>query len=156
MNTMNAIIVLLGVIALSEVLRLYLTHKKTTKKEHFKQKLNGVKKMIYDLEFKIYKTREIREDVRKEYDMMLSRIQGIDEKIKDWKGEEAERKGIEDQRVLAQRDAERFKAQMKQLDEEVEGAKPTNENPEGVLGVVQQIDSMRELEQMLKDHIKSL
>ena len=43
---------------------------------------------------------------------------------------------------------------MLQLDNEVSGAKPTNENPEGVMGINQQIDSYMELKGMLKDWIK--
>ena len=71
---MNIVIILLAVIALSEIGRLYLTHRKVNKKRYFRQKLEGVERLIYDLEFKAFKTREIREDIRKEYSMICARL----------------------------------------------------------------------------------
>lgn len=147
---------LLAIIALCEITRLVLTHKKSSKRKHFQQKLEGVQKMIWDLEFKSFKTREIREDIRKEYDTAKSRIDSFIKQIETWTGDEAERKGVEDKKVRCERDVIRFEAQMKQLDEEVNGAKPSAENHDGVNGIVQQIDSLRELVEMLKDHIKSI
>lgn len=144
------IVILLGIIACSEISRLILTHKKTSKKSHFKQKLEGTQKMIWDLEFKIFKTREIREDIRKEYESMQSRIQSYKQQIKDGV------KGLDDQLILAERDAGRFLGQIKQLDLETEGSKPTSEYPEGVIGIGHQIASLRELQEMLKSWIKKL
>lgn len=158
LNTINMITALLSIIALSEVTRLVLTHKTTSKKAHFKQKLDGTQKMIWDLEFKAHKTREIREDIRKEYDFMLSRIATLETTIATWPKDkdEGERKRLEDQKVLAERDAERFKAQLKNLDVEIEGSKKCNEYPDGATGIVQQVDSLVELQGMLKNYIKSL
>mgnify|MGYP001579821389 FL=1 len=155
---MNTIITLLAVIALSEVSRLLLTHKPTTRKGHFKGKLDGVSKMIWDLEFKVFKTREIREDIRQEYDFMVSRVDNFDKTIASWpeKGDAGELARVKDQKVLAERDRDRLLAQVKQLDAEISGMKPTNENPDGAIGITEQIDSMRELQTMLKDFIKSI
>lgn len=150
------VLALLAIIAASEVSRLYLTHKKTSKKGHFKQKLQGVQEMIWDLQFKVFKTREIREDIRREYDQMVSRLVSLDNQLKNFPedGNIDEKKRIEDQITLATRDRDRFLAQMKQLDLEIEGSKPTNEYPDGVSGVNARIDSLRELEGMLKDWIE--
>lgn len=155
---MNTIVLLLGLIALTEVTRLFLTHKPQTKKTHFKQKLDGVAKMIWDLEFKKFKTEEIKEDIRNEYDGAKSSIHTIDAQIKNWpKGKpEADKKQLEDRKVLAERDVKRYEAQMSMLDTEVKGAKPSADFPDGVTGIDQQIDSMNELKVMLKDWIKVL
>lgn len=151
------VIALLAIIATTEVTRLILTHKKPSRKEHFKQKLDGTTKMMWDLEFKIYKTREIREDVRKEYDNCKQRISVLDGRIyllpKDKEKWSDEDKRIEDQKTLLERDAQRYEQQMKNLDIEVEGSKPTNDYPDGVTGIQQQIDSLRELTEMLRDWI---
>lgn len=149
---------LLSIIALSELSRLFLTHKKTSKKQHFIQKLEGVQKMIYDLEFKVYKTKEIREDIRKEYDFMQSRIATLNNQIENFpkdkdKGDKAR---LEDDKVRAERDLARFKAQIEGIDNEIHGVKPSVENPNGAAGINDQIDSMKELESMLKSWIKSL
>lgn len=149
---------LLTVIAILEASRLYLSHRKTGKKSHFKQKLEGVEKMVWDLEFKAFKTREIREGVRQEYDLMNQRIDSIKKQIENWPkdSDEGEKKRTEDKLVICQRDADRLKGQLKALDEEVDGAKPSAENPNGAIGINHNIDSLAELSGMLKSWIKSL
>lgn len=151
---MNIIIALLAVIALSEVSRLILTHRPTSKKEHFKGKLEGVEKMIYDLEFKRFKTREIREGIRKDYDALRARKESLDKQVESASGDEKKR--IEDAKVVTDRDVARLEGQIKRLDEEVNGAKPNQENHDGVIGINEQIDSLRELRLMLKDWIKNI
>ena len=151
-------ITLLGIIALAEVLRLVVTYRPVSKKQHFKQKFEGVTKMIWDLEFKAFKTREIREDVRREYDQSKARLSAIEEQIIIWPKDkdEGDRKRLEDKVVLQKRDVERFEAQMKQLDLEVNGAKPTVDYPDGVQGINHQVDSLQELKGMLEEWIQQM
>lgn len=150
--------ILLGIIAISEITRLILTHKKTSKKEHFKSKLEGTQKMVWDLEFKKFKTAEIREDVRKEYDYMQSRIDTINKSIQDFpkNKDKAERARLEDDKVRAERDLGRLKGQIEHLDLDIKGSKPTNQYPDGVSGIEDQINSISELTKMLKNWIKKL
>src|SRR3990167_2785446 len=148
------IIALLSIIAISEILRLVLTHKPLGKKSYFKQKRKGVLNLILDLEFKRFKTQEIREDIRREYDNKKSRLSVLEERIKvgPQKGEDiGEFKRLEDTKVILERDIGRYEGQMKQLDLEVAGSNPTAEYPDGVQGINQQIDNLRELSEMLKD-----
>ena len=151
-------LILLGIIALAEVMRLAMVYRPGSKSQHFKQKLEGVTKMIWDLEFKSFKTREIREDVRKEYDQSKARLLALEEQIAAWPvdKDEGDRKRLEDRVVLQKRDIERFEAQMKQLDLEVSGSKPTVDYPDGVQGVNNQIDSLQELKGMLKEWLRGL
>ena len=151
------VIILLGVIALSEITRLVLTHWPVSKSKHFKQKLEGVNKMIWDLEFKSFKTREIREDVRREYDQQKAKLSIIEEEIKNWPKDkdEGDRKRLEDKTELIKRDISRFEQQLKQLDLEITGSNPTNEYPDGVQGINHQVDSLQELKLMLREHIKN-
>lgn len=152
------IIGLLGVITIVEVYRASLTYSGRSKKSVFKAKLQQTRQMIWDLEFKIFKTREIREDIRQNYDQMLSRIAAYDEQIANWPADAdpAERARIEDQKTLAQSDADRFIRQMQMLDAEVDGLKPTADNPNGQVGISEQVDSLREVESMVKDYITTL
>lgn len=150
------IIGLLVVIALSEVTRLVLTHKKATKKSHFKNKLQGTRKMRYDMEFKLFKTQEIREELRKEFDFMGSRVAAIEDNIKNFKGPKDEKAGIEDKLEIAKRDYDRLKGQMQNLDIEMFGAKPSAERPDGHIGIKEQIESMLELEDMLEEWIQKI
>lgn len=128
------------------------------KYRYFLKKKKAVEWAIEDMLFKRFKTLEIREEVRQEYDAMKSRIFTFEEQIKNWPADKdvGDRKRIEDQKVLAERDRDRFLAQIKQLDIEVHGSKRTNELPDGAIGIDQQIDSLRELVLMIKDYSKTL
>lgn len=150
--------ILLAIIALSELTRLVLTHRNPSKKAHFKGKLAGVEKQIYDFEFKLAKTQMIREEIREQYDQMKSRIMTLEDQIKNWPKDkdEGDRKRLEDDKIRAEVEVKRYEGQMKNLDEQMYGAKPTNENPEGVQGITYDIDSMRELSEMLREHIRSI
>jgi len=155
---MELIIILVAIVAVTELLRLVMNYWPVSKKQHFKHKLEGVGKMIWDLEFKMYKTREIREDVRREYDQQKARLSILEEQIKNWSKDkdEGDRKKLEDQVLLIQRDINRFEQQLKQLDLECEGSKPTNEYPDGVQGISHQIDSLQELKVMIKEWLKNV
>lgn len=151
-------LVLLGTIAIAEITRLALTHLPTSRRSHFKQKLLGTTKMIWDLEFKLFKTRELREQIRVEYDFMQSRVVALDKTIAEWPkdGDKAELAKATDSKVIAERDRDRLQNQIAALDIEISGAPASAEMPEGHIGIVQQIDSYRELTGMLRDYIKSI
>lgn len=155
---MYIIAFLLTVIACAEILRLVLTHRPTSQRRHFKQKLDGTTKMIWDLEFKLFKTRELREEIRQQYDFMVARVESLDKTISEWPKDkdEGERKRVEDQKVLADRDRDRLLEQVKGLDAEISGLKPSAENPNGHIGIIEQIESYRELRSMLGDYIKTV
>ena len=148
------IIGLLAVVALAEIYRLSVTARPFTKKDHFKSKLVGTQKLIWDLEFKRHKTLEIREGVRKEYDFMLSRVASIEDAIKNFKGEEGDKARLTDDLERAQKDADRLKGQLRQIDAEVHGEQPSAENHSGTIGITEQIDSYRELRDMLKSWVR--
>ena len=125
---------------------------------HFYQKKEGVQKMVFDLEFKRFKTKEIREDVRKEYDNHKQRIFNLEEQIKTWPldKDQGDKARLEDEVLRLNENVKRYEAQMKQLDDEVEGRKPSQEDHDGVTGINEQIDSLKELEGMLDDWIKRI
>ena len=54
-------------------------------KRYFRKKLDGVQKMIWDIEFKRAKTQLIREDIRVEYDNMRSKLATLENQIKSQK-----------------------------------------------------------------------
>lgn len=151
-------IALLAVIAVAEVHRTVWGLMPTSKKGFFKAKLKQTRQTIWDLEFKIFKTREIREEIRQQYDQMLSRIDNLKGQIANWPADAdpAEKARIADQQALAERDAERFVRQMQMLDAEVDGLKPTVDHPNGQIGISEQVDSVREVSSMITDYVKTL
>ena len=129
-------------------------------KRYFKKKLDGVQKMEWDMLFKKAKTQSIREDIRVEYDNMRSKLSTLEAQIKTQKEKSTMEAGdiarLDDQKALLDRDVERLLGQMKALDLEVEGSKKTEEYPDGVQGIQQQLDALRELQIMLRSYIKEL
>lgn len=130
------------------------------KKDYFKQKLVGVQKMIWDLEFKRFKTREIREEIRIEYDNLKTKLEMVTTQLKNEQDKptmpKEELARLDDQKVIIERDIDRYLKQMQGLDLEVEGSKQTAEYPDGMQGINHQLDSLRELDGMLKDYVKNL
>jgi len=126
---------------------------------YFTKKKRGVQKSILDLEFKRFKTLEIREEVRAEYDNQKNKLSLVDQKLKAELTvptiSEDEKKRLEDQVVLINKDMERFEEQMRLLDIDVNGSKQTNEFPDGVSGITSQIEAFMELEGMLDSYIKN-
>jgi chromosome segregation ATPase len=129
-------------------------------KRYFQSKYDGVKKMTWDLEFKRFKTKEIREDIRAEYDGLKSKLSILDEQIKSEKDKPTMKKGerarLKDKKTIFERDIKRYEDQMAGLDMEIQGSKATEELPDGYQGINQQLDALRELEGMVKDYIKKL
>lgn len=129
-------------------------------KRYFKRKNEGVQSMIWDLEFKRSKSQMIREEVRQEYDKNKAKLDVLQSQIKAQKDkpsmEEGDVKRLDDNEVLLKRDIERYEAQMKQIDLDIAGSQPTNEYPDGVSGINDQLDSLRELQQMIKEYIRTL
>lgn len=134
--------------------------KRLKEKLYFRAKANGVQKMIWDYEFKRAKTRAIREDIRKQYDQDKSKlaiiITQLGKEEKNPTMEKGDLARLEDEKVRLEKDLERWEAQMKGLDLEVEGSKKTQEFPDGVMGINQTLDSLRELQKMVKDYTKRI
>ena len=128
------------------------------KYRYFQKKLGGVYKMIADLEFKRFKTLEIREEIRQEYDQNKARMEVLDTQIKQQKEkptmEQGEINRLDDKKVLLDIEIKNHLDQMKSLDLDVNGSRSTSDYPDGVQGINQQLDALRELIGMIKNYIK--
>lgn len=134
------------------------------KYRYFCKKLRGVQSMILDLEFKRFKTGEIREEVRQAYDTQKAKLLSIETTIKNEREKpdgsnklpEGDIARLEDEVVRIKQSVDRHGMQLKGIDIDINGTVPTNEFPEGHDGVNQQIEALRELEGMIRDYIKSI
>lgn len=128
------------------------------KYRYFYKKIKGMKRMIEDEKFSRFKTFELREEVRQEYDQERARLAAIDLRIKN-KAEtiknigEGEFKKIEDEKVLSEKRIEALKNEMTILTEKTEGSKPTNQHPEGLIGNTQTIEKLYELIDYVRAYI---
>ena len=128
----------------------------------FRRKISHVQYQIWEMQFKRFKTLEIREGIRKEYDQARSRSEILNTQV----AAQAEPGGLketnayeykclQDQKTLLDRDIEGFIRQMKGLDREVHGSEKTEELPEGHQGLTQVLDSLRELKNMLEEYVRT-
>ena len=131
------------------------------KKRYFKKKLQAVQNAIYDLEFKRFKTLEIREGIRKEYDNLRSRQEVLNVQIEKESAPTGLRetaidefKRLEDQKVILEKDINTKKNQMEGLDAEVNGLAASAENP-ATPGINHQLDAYRELAGMIKEYVRT-
>src|SRR3990167_7888724 len=119
------------------------------KYKHFVKKKRSVLMMVEDLQFKKFKTLQIREKEREDYTSICSRLGDINERIKSEKGEPTlstdEIKGLDDQKALLERDKERKELRLKEIDIEIQGTRPTDEYPDGADGIEQQIELLHNL-----------
>lgn len=135
------------------------------KQKHFRKKLIGVDTLIADLEFKRFTTRQLREEKRVEYDdkkfkvdQLVTEMKRQDELPKEAKDklDKGERARMDDKKLLLERDIKRIEDIMKALDLDVAGSTQTNEYPDGVQGINQQLENLRDLKEMLKIYITTL
>ena len=150
---MEIIITLLAIIAGSELIRFYLTHKQPSRKAHFKAKLKGTKRMVWDLEFKIFKLLEMKEDLIKEFDFMNSKIDTLNKKIEAEKDKEV-KANLKDQLELAQIDANNLEGQMQGIDLQVYGTKKSEQYPEGVMGTTEELENLEAFIGLIEDYVK--
>lgn len=155
---LKILLALVATIAIAEVARLALVWWPVSKKSHFKRRLDFVNTKVYDKEFELHKAREEREGTRKEYDFMKARIDTVDTQIKNFPkdGNIDEKKRIEDQKVLAKRELERLEKQLQDYDIMINGKAPSAELPNGIMGIIKEMESLKEAELILKDWIKSI
>lgn len=118
------------------------------KKRLFKRKIKHVKLATAELEFKLFKVREMREERRKQYDRSVETLDALTKQLEKENTDET-KKTLElkkEEQVLYQT---QVKGQIDTLDMEITGSKE-----HGVQGVIEQIEAARELEKMYRSYIR--
>lgn len=113
------------------------------KKRFFKQKIESVQNMIWDLEFKVAKSKQIREGIRLDRDQVIQAIQSLNPE-----------KEVEKVKELTER-KERYEKQIKMIDDEINGGTPTENSPEGI-GINEKLESLHSLKELYKEYIKTI
>lgn len=120
----------------------------------FKRKVEATQKAIWDLEFTIAKSRQVREGVRQDRDRTIEAISQIETTIKGTEKKEDKEK-LEVELKTLQENATRYEAQMKMIDEQIEGGWVTDENPAGI-GIKERMASLASLREMYKDYLSKI
>lgn len=120
----------------------------------FYKKLSGVQAAIWENEFKITKSRQLREGIRQDRDHALATVANLDNNIKNEKNEE-NLKMLEAEKAKLLDNAKRFEAQMKMVDQQISGVPASGDNP-GENGILDTIKSYAELREMYKDYLTKI
>lgn len=122
------------------------------KKTYFKNELAKIERTIWQLEFQRFKVRELREDIRREYDRSREVIDALNAEIKgrEDKGEHHETVNtLKEKREGFLKDVAQFEEQMKALDNEVSG-----DNQEAP-SIEARIDGLQRLGKMMESYMKA-
>lgn len=124
------------------------------KKSFFDKKIKQVQNALWDLEFKLFKVRDLREERRKQHDRTVEAIDALEAKLKAENTEEV-KVTLTAQLDESKKYHEQLLNQMKALDDEVNGI-PATETTEEYNGVLKQIEAHRELIEMYTEYKNSL
>jgi hypothetical protein len=120
----------------------------------FYRKLYSVQASIWEAEFKITKSRQVREGVRQDRDRTVEIANNLANAVKTEK-DEAKKDELEANALKAKDDIKRYEAQMKMVDDQINGSNG-DESHEPVIGLVEQIKSLVELKAMYKDYMNRI
>lgn len=120
---------------------------------YFYKKINDVQRSIWEYEFKVAKSRQIREGVRTDRDRAMQAIANLEDMLKTAPEEKKEQLNKD---LAANKDnVARYEAQMKMIDDQINGGAVTDANPAGI-GILEQIKSLTELKLMYQDYCSRL
>jgi len=125
------------------------------KKKFFKEKIKQVTMTIWELEFKVEKSRQVREGIRQDRDRAIESILQIETLLKNPDNAPEQKEQGEKSLALFKDQASRFEAQIKMIDDQINGIPAEGENP-GQQGILETIHGLVELKGMYKEYVKSL
>ena len=108
--------------------------------------LKEVEKTVWEKEFSKYKAIRMREEFRVAYD----RVQMALEVLKDPQTDEQKKDKEANEANLGL-----LKQQLVAIDDRIAGMPASTENPEGVVGITQEIDGFVQLRDNIRAHIKN-
>ncbi len=120
----------------------------------FSKKIKDVNVSIWEFEFKIAKSRQVREGVRQDRDNAIESVLQIDTRLK-VTTDEAEIEKMNKDKAIYTDNIQRYEAQMKMIDEQIRGVLAKDEDP-GQQGILDTIKSLIELKQMYQSYLKEI
>ena len=115
----------------------------------------AVQYSMWDLDFKISKSRQVREGVRQDRDRAIENLNHLETALKNPEiAKEMKERMEEDQKAHAENVA-RYERQMKMIDDEITGVKAEGDNP-GQQGMLETLESYAELKGMYKQFLTTI
>jgi hypothetical protein len=121
-----------------------------TKKKFFAEKVEKVSYAIWDLEFKLTKSRSVREGVRQDRERTVQAMENVNKLLTEAKDKPTKKKYQEEYDALNNNKV-RYESQMDMIDKQINGFQG-DEKHEPIIGVLEEIASLTELREMYKDY----
>lgn len=126
------------------------------KKKFFKRELKQTKAKIWGIEFSQFTTRAEREKLRKHYDKAQGALQAITERQKE-KGLDKELRSKADKdKADTEKKVEELKKSLIEFDIMVDGAEPSEQYPQGIRGIGEQLEAhiqkLNHIKRFIKEH----
>ncbi len=122
--------------------------------QYFKSLYRQTQQQIWGLEFKVKKSRTIREGVRQDRDRAVEALARITLALEGEKDKEAKEK-LQKEHDEIQANVTRYEKQLEMIDDQINGAVGT-ETKEMVIGLLEQIESLTSLKGMYLEELKNL
>lgn len=125
------------------------------KKSFFKKKLVDCQKVIWELEFKIAKSRQLREGIRQDREFAVENVAQIEARLKQKDISKEEKEQLETSLAIHKDNVQRYERQITMVDNEINGIPANGEDP-GQEGIKDRIAGYAELREMYKSYLKTL
>lgn len=122
-----------------------------TKKSFFKREVSRINRQLWNEEFKVEKSLQIKEGIRQDRDKLLDAKHKIDAQLKATPDD----KDLQEQASNIINTVKRYELQMNMLDKQINGVPAEGDNP-GEEGANDTISSLAELRRMVKDYVTKL
>lgn len=124
------------------------------KKKFFKSKIERVQYETWEIEFKVAKSRQVREGVRQDRDRAIETVRILSERMKNEKNKETKKK-LQSEHDTFFENISRYEKQMEMLDNQINGY-AGDDIHEPVIGLIEQLASLAELKTMYTDYVKKV
>jgi hypothetical protein len=121
----------------------------------FLEKRYAVQATIWEMEFKVNKSRQVREGIRLDRDKTVENINQLEATLKVPGKKEEEIKKLESELAMHKSNKERFEKQINMIDAQINGGQQSEDNPAGI-GILEQMRSLVELQGMYDDYMSRI
>lgn len=128
-----------------------LTYLTNEKYRFFSKKIKSVQYAIWDLDFKVMKLRQVREEVRLDRDREVEAL-GRAKQALEVETDKEKKKLLEADIATLEDNKKRFEIQMGRIDQEVSGYTAKDDSEQSVVGIMEQLQSYADLRKTYKKY----
>lgn len=141
--------VLLGLTALFTGVLAVRATRPVTKKRHFKSRMEQTTRSVWDMEFRRAQLKEMREDIRHQYDRTNENVQGAQARLETEKSKPKDQRDVKLMEQL-ENTVEKYGPDLEHLKTQLEGLSNEIENQDNPESLTQKIEALRTVNEMME------